>query len=125
MRTFLPEFAEKYGVKKWGASYFDSNQRLFENYVYPYWGETLISKITVKKVDDYYEITAESDKKSYHFDVNYLCPNLAKIANSVENGKKIGKNVQIDIPLLHSCGDPVKNREWGQLAVVDKNANNH
>ena len=55
MRTFLTEFSEKYGVMKWGTSYFESNQRLFENYVYPYWGSTPISRITVKAVDDYYD----------------------------------------------------------------------
>ena len=55
MRSFLTEFAEKYGTKRWGTSYYDSNLKLFENYVYPYWGNTPISKITVKNVDDYYD----------------------------------------------------------------------
>ena len=55
IKTFMEEFFEKYGSKRWGTSYYSANLGILKNYVYPYWGDTPIHKFTVKGVDDYYD----------------------------------------------------------------------
>ena len=55
IKTYMDEFIEKYGSKKWGTSYFSANLGLLKNYVYPYWGETPIHKFSLKGVDDFYD----------------------------------------------------------------------
>lgn len=52
--TFLYEFIEKYGLKKWRASTYDGNNGLLENYVHPYLGDKKLRSIKTKTVDDYY-----------------------------------------------------------------------
>lgn len=54
VNEFLYEFIEKYGTKKWGASSFDGNIGLIENYVRPYLGEKKLRMVKTKTVDDYY-----------------------------------------------------------------------
>lgn len=54
--SFLNEFVEKYGKKKWVASTYKSNVGLFENYVYPYVGDMKIEAINTKTIDDYYDM---------------------------------------------------------------------
>ena len=54
VNEFLYEFIEKYGIKKWGASSFDGNIGLIENYVRPYLGEKKLRAVKTKTVDDYY-----------------------------------------------------------------------
>ena len=54
VNEFLYEFIEKYGTKKWGASSFDGNIGLIENYVRPYLGEKKLRAVKTKTVDDYY-----------------------------------------------------------------------
>lgn len=54
VNEFLYEFIEKYGTKRWGASSFDGNIGLIENYVRPYLGEKKLRSVKTKTVDDYY-----------------------------------------------------------------------
>jgi len=54
IKTYMEEYIEKYGSKKWGTSYYRSSLALLKNYVYPYWGETPIHRFTVKGIDDFY-----------------------------------------------------------------------
>ena len=54
LKSFMIEFFDIYGRKKWGNSYYKSSQRLLENYVYNYWSNALITDFTVKSIDEYY-----------------------------------------------------------------------
>ena len=66
LRSFMIEFIEKHGKKKWGTSYYNSSIKLLENYVYPYWKTLPITKVTVKAVDDYYDYLLTKCPRSYN-----------------------------------------------------------
>jgi len=54
VEEFLEDFVKSYGQKHWGGSYYASNLALFNNYVYPYFGHHLLSRVSTKLIDDYY-----------------------------------------------------------------------
>lgn len=64
-KPFMMEFIEKHGTVKWGESYYNSSIGLLNNYIYPYWEDKLIRKITVKDVDDYYHYLTHKCERVY------------------------------------------------------------
>jgi Phage integrase family. len=54
LKSFMVEFIEVYGRKKWGSSYYNSSLNLLNNYVYGYWEGIHITDFTVKGIDEYY-----------------------------------------------------------------------
>jgi integrase len=49
------EFIPKYGLRKWGHSYYRANLSKLENYIYPRLENVKLSKFTVKMIDGFYE----------------------------------------------------------------------
>lgn len=54
IKSFLEEYVEFYGLKKWGTSYLTACKGLINNYIIPYIGECYVRSFTVKDLDRYY-----------------------------------------------------------------------
>ena len=49
------DFIPKYGLRKWGHSYYRANLSKLENYIYPRLENVKLNKFTVKMIDGFYE----------------------------------------------------------------------
>ena len=56
LREYLEDdFIPKYGLRKWGHSYYRANLSKLENYIYPRLEDVRLNKFTVKMIDNFYE----------------------------------------------------------------------
>ena len=53
VESFLYDFVQTYGVKKWGVSMYDSNTSIIANYINPILGDMEVQAITARVVDQY------------------------------------------------------------------------
>ena len=51
--SFLHDFVQTYGVKKWGVSMYDSNTSIIANYINPILGDIEMQAVTTRVVDQY------------------------------------------------------------------------
>ena len=51
--SFLHDFVQTYGVKKWGVSMYDSNTSIIANYINPILGDMEVQAVTTRVVDQY------------------------------------------------------------------------
>jgi integrase len=56
LRDYMEDdFIPKYGLRKWGHSYYRANLSKLENYIYPKLEDVRLNKFTVRLIDDFYE----------------------------------------------------------------------
>ena len=53
VESFMHDFVQTYGVKKWGVSMYDSNNSIIANYINPILGDMEVQAITARVVDQY------------------------------------------------------------------------
>lgn len=53
VESFLYDFVQTYGVKKWGVSMYDSNTSIIANYINPILGDMEVQAVTARVVDQY------------------------------------------------------------------------
>lgn len=53
VESFLHDFVQTYGVKKWGVSMYDSNTSIIANYINPILGDIEVQAVTTRVVDQY------------------------------------------------------------------------
>lgn len=53
VESFLHDFVQTYGVKKWGVSMYDSNTSIIANYINPILGDIEMQAVTTRVVDQY------------------------------------------------------------------------
>ena len=81
----------------------------------------------IKKEDCHWEITAQlmpdeetKEAKVVTLDTRAVCVELSDMAQKIEKGKTIDKEVHIDIADLEMYKGPAKNKGWAEFAFVDK-----
>ncbi len=55
VRQFLDEFVQHYGLNHWGDSYLSDNIHRIEHYINPYLGDVLLTELTPRDLDIFYD----------------------------------------------------------------------
>ena len=74
----------------------------------------------IKITENIYEITAESmgNKDTLYLDVKYASPEISKMAQDIENGKKIDENVEIEISDFEFYDNSSPCKGWGRCVYI-------